>query len=246
LPGPVSRAASARASGLMLHETELVAWLIEQHLTMSIVAQSRDLSDIRTIEDFAAIVQDRERLKLLLILTCVDIDAVGPGTWNDWKASLLRTLYEETETILTGGHTRTARAQRVASSRQELRDALTDWSDERFERYAERHYPAYWIRTDLNRRSPMRTFSRCHPARRQEPSCALRTLIRKAGSPKSPCLCARSSAIAVHAGRGVHGRRGVILSMRRFSPPAMDRPLTSCVCLAIRTMKMNCAGPRRS
>jgi [protein-PII] uridylyltransferase len=138
--------------GLDAGQTELVAWLIERHLTMSIVAQSRDLSDIRTIEDFATIVQDRERLKLLLILTSVDIDAVGPGTWNDWKASLLRTLYEETETILTGGHTRTARAQRVSSSRQELRDALTDWSEERFERYAERHYPAYWIRTDLNRR----------------------------------------------------------------------------------------------
>jgi [protein-PII] uridylyltransferase len=138
--------------GLDDAETELVAWLIEQHLTMSIVAQSRDLSDIRTIEDFAAIVQDRERLRLLLILTCVDIDAVGPGTWNDWKASLLRTLYDETETILTGGHTRTARAQRVASSREELHAALPDWDDARFERYAERHYPAYWLRTDLTRR----------------------------------------------------------------------------------------------
>ena len=132
-------------------ETELIAWLIERHLTMSIVAQSRDLSDIRTIEDFAAIVQDRERLKLLLILTCADIDAVGPGTWNDWKAALLRTLYEETETILTGGHTRTARAQKVASARGELRAALPDWDDARFDAYAERHYPAYWIRTDLDR-----------------------------------------------------------------------------------------------
>jgi [protein-PII] uridylyltransferase len=138
--------------GFTADETELSAWLIEQHLTMSKVAQSRDLSDIRTIEDFAAIVQDRERLKLLLILTCADIDAVGPGTWNDWKAALLRTLYEETETILTGGHTRTARAQKVASAKQELRDALPEWDDSRFETYAERHYPAYWIRTDLNRK----------------------------------------------------------------------------------------------
>ena len=77
--------------GLTAAETELVVWLIEQHLTMSNVAHSRDISDPETVRDFADIVQSPERLKLLHLLTCADIRAVGPGVWNGWKGQLLRT-----------------------------------------------------------------------------------------------------------------------------------------------------------
>ena len=73
--------------GLDAAETETVAWLVEQHLVMSITAQSRDLNDRKTIADFAAIVQSMERLRMLLVLTVADIKAVGPGVWNGWKAS---------------------------------------------------------------------------------------------------------------------------------------------------------------
>ncbi len=83
--------------GLSPAETETVAWLVEQHLVMSTVAQSRDLSDRKTIENFAAVVQNLDRMKLLTILTTADIRAVGPGVWNGWKAQLLKTLYYETE-----------------------------------------------------------------------------------------------------------------------------------------------------
>ena len=97
--------------GLSPAETETVAWLVEQHLVMSTIAQSRDLSDRKTIENFAAVVQSLERMKLLLILTTADIRAVGPGVWNSWKAQLLRTLYYETEPALTGGFSEVDRAQ---------------------------------------------------------------------------------------------------------------------------------------
>jgi [protein-PII] uridylyltransferase len=83
-------------------ETETVAWLIEVHLVMSSVAQSRDISDRMTIENFSKVVQSVERMKLLTILTTADIKAVGPGVWNGWKAQLLRSLYYETEPVLTG------------------------------------------------------------------------------------------------------------------------------------------------
>ena len=86
--------------GLSAAETETAAWLVEQHLTMSNIAQSRDLSDFKTIRDFADVAQSPERLKLLLLLTVADIRAVGPGVWNGWKGQLLRTLYYETEPVV--------------------------------------------------------------------------------------------------------------------------------------------------
>jgi [protein-PII] uridylyltransferase len=135
--------------GLDPAQTETVGWLVEQHLTMSITAQSRDLNDRKTIRDFAAIVQSLERLKMLLVLTVADIKAVGPGVWNGWKGQLLRTLYYETEPELTGGHSQAGRARRVAEAQAELAESLTGWSARERSAYMKRHYPAYWLRVDL-------------------------------------------------------------------------------------------------
>ena len=135
--------------GFSQNDTNLVAWLIEQHLTMSSVAQSRDLSDRKTIENFATVVQSTERLKLLTILTTADIKAVGPGVWNGWKAQLIRTLYYETEPVLTGGFSEVNRAQRVALAQDEFRAAMTDWPQAALESYIAKHYPAYWLKVDL-------------------------------------------------------------------------------------------------
>jgi [protein-PII] uridylyltransferase len=135
--------------GLSPANTETVAWLIEQHLTMSSIAQSRDLSDRRTIENFSPIVQSLERMKLLTILTTADIRAVGPGVWNGWKAQLLRALYYETEPALTGGFSEVDRARRVAMAQAEFRNELKDWPPEEIDRYIARHYPAYWLKVDL-------------------------------------------------------------------------------------------------
>src|ERR1700691_4571298 len=135
--------------GMSAADTELVAWLVEVHLVMSTVAQSRDLSDRKTIENFAAVAQSLERLKLLTILTTADIRAVGPGVWNGWKAQLLRTLYYETEPVLTGGFSEVNRAQRVAAAQAEFRVEIKDWPIEAVDVYIARHYPAYWLKVDL-------------------------------------------------------------------------------------------------
>jgi [protein-PII] uridylyltransferase len=135
--------------GFNAAETELVAWLVEVHLVMSTVAQSRDLSDRRTIENFAAVVQSLERMKLLAILTTADIRAVGPGVWNGWKAQLIRTLYYETEPVLTGGFSEVNRAERVAAAKAEFRAALGALPVELLDAYISRHYPAYWLKVDL-------------------------------------------------------------------------------------------------
>lgn len=89
--------------GLERSKIELVAWLVEHHLVMSDYAQKRDVSDPRTVADFARIVQTPERLRLLLVLTVADIRAVGPGVWNGWKGQLMRELYNATEAVFRGG-----------------------------------------------------------------------------------------------------------------------------------------------
>jgi [protein-PII] uridylyltransferase len=137
--------------GLSAAETETVTWLVEQHLTMSNIAQSRDISDPKTIRDFADIVQTRERLALLLLLSVADIRAVGPGTWNGWKGQLLRTLYYETEPLVSGGHTQTARSYLVAEAKAALRDALADWPSAEIDRFIARFYPDYWLRTETRK-----------------------------------------------------------------------------------------------
>lgn len=139
--------------GLTPAETELVAWLIEQHLTMSEIAQSRDLGDAKTIRDFADVVQSPERLKLLLLLTVADIRAVGPGTWNGWKGQLLRQLYYEAEPLVAGGHTHVGRNQRVAAAQEALAQSLKDWPAAEVERFVGRHYPDYWLRTETRKQA---------------------------------------------------------------------------------------------
>src|ERR1700750_1059120 len=138
--------------GFNAADTELIAWLIEQHLTMSTVAQSRDLSDRKTIENFAAVVQSVEQMKLLTILTTADIRGVGPGVWNGWKAQLLRTLYYETEPVLTGGFSEVNRARRIAVAQSEFRAAFTEWPEADLDAYIARHYPAYWLKVEIPRK----------------------------------------------------------------------------------------------
>lgn len=139
--------------GLTKGETETVVWLVREHLTMSNVSQSRDLSDPKTIRDFAEVVQTRERLKLLLLLTVADIRAVGPGTWNGWKGQLLRELYFETEVLVGGGNASEAesRAGRAAAAQNALRKALQDWPADAVDQFIANQYKNYWLRTDTAR-----------------------------------------------------------------------------------------------
>jgi len=139
--------------GFSAGETETVAWLVENHLLMSSIAQSRDLSDRLTINSFAEVVQTLERLKMLFVLTVCDIFAVGPGVLDAWKSQLLRVLYWETEVVLAGGHSAVDRKSRVVAATEELRALLPQWSDAEFSAYSKRHYPAYWLKVDTARKA---------------------------------------------------------------------------------------------
>lgn len=130
--------------GLSAAETETVAWLVRWHLLMSATAFKRDLSDFKTILDFCETVQSPERLRLLLVLTVVDIRAVGPGTWNSWKRQLLSDLYEAAEEVLRLGHKQRGRGERIAAKQARLAEAL-GWTQENFHGHVRRLPEAYWI-----------------------------------------------------------------------------------------------------
>jgi [protein-PII] uridylyltransferase len=102
-------------------KTELVAWLVEHHLVMSDYAQKRDVTDPATVAAFARIVENPERLRLLLVLTVADIRAVGPGVWNNWKGQLMRELYAATEATFRGG-----RGSDPAASARRHQEAVAD------------------------------------------------------------------------------------------------------------------------
>ena len=130
--------------GLNADEAETVEWLVRYHLLMSDMAQKRDLSDPRTVRDFAKLVRTKKRLDLLTVLTVCDIRGVGPTTWNNWKAQLLRQLYRDTATALEGGLETLNRENRANKAKKLLREHLAGWDAKAVRAELNRHYPTYW------------------------------------------------------------------------------------------------------
>ena len=115
---------------------------------MSKTAFRYDLNDPKTIDDFAAIVQSPERLKLLLVLTVADIRGVGPTIWNGWKAALMRDLYYQTDAVLRGADAAVIAAGNAEVAREAVRERLDGWSDEEFSAYAAIMPRQYWTGFD--------------------------------------------------------------------------------------------------
>ena len=130
--------------GLDAEESETVEWLVRYHLLMSDMAQKRDIGDPRTVRDFAKAVKTRKRLDLLTVLTVCDIRGVGPGTWNNWKAMLLRQLYKQTADALEGGLETLNRENRQEEATRALVERLAGWDPAALEHEVTRHYAPYW------------------------------------------------------------------------------------------------------
>jgi [protein-PII] uridylyltransferase len=130
--------------GMSEEESHLVAWLVRNHLLMSAVAFKRDLADWKTITDFVTQVQSVERLRLLAMLTIVDIRAVGPGVWNSWKRQLINELYEAAEERLRLGHVEHGRAGRVEAKQRAVAERMGP-SSKLVGAYAKQFGDAYWI-----------------------------------------------------------------------------------------------------
>tara|TARA_B100001146_G_scaffold219555_1_gene226941 strand:+ start:4526 stop:7309 length:2784 start_codon:yes stop_codon:yes gene_type:complete len=132
--------------GFSQDDIDNVEWLVRNHLLMSDVAQKRDISDPRTLRDFAKAVKTRRRLDMLLVLTVCDIRGVGPGVWNNWKAVLLRKLHTETATALDNGLEELNRDKRQNEAKRSLRHLLIakGWEARAIRAEIARHYDNYW------------------------------------------------------------------------------------------------------
>ncbi len=101
--GAVDAERFCREHGFDRRDTELVTWLVRNHLIMSAVSQRKDISDPEVIQQFAEHVGHKDNLDYLFTLTVADINATNPTLWNAWRGSLLRQLYTETRRALQRG-----------------------------------------------------------------------------------------------------------------------------------------------
>ena len=95
--------AFCRSHGFTERECNLVAWMIQNHLLMSITAQKKDISDPDVVREFAEKLGDMEHLDYLYTLTVADINATNPKLWNTWRASLMRQLYTHARDTIRSG-----------------------------------------------------------------------------------------------------------------------------------------------
>jgi len=122
--------------GLDEIDAKLVAWLVQSHLLMSMVAQRQDITDPEVIHKFASQVKTPEKLGLLYCLTVADIRATNTNLFNSWKDSLLRDLYLATKSALTRGlDNPLQRQEQILSSRNQAKILLNEkgLSDEKIQ-----------------------------------------------------------------------------------------------------------------
>ena len=125
--GAAEALAFCNTHGLPAADAELVAWLVRQHLLMSLTAQKQDIADPMVVTRFAEALADRERLDYLYLLTCADIAGTSPKLWNGWKDRLLADLYTATRFALRRGLEHPVHAdERIAETRAQALALLHD------------------------------------------------------------------------------------------------------------------------
>ncbi|MEO5378394.1 MAG: [protein-PII] uridylyltransferase [Magnetococcus sp. DMHC-6] len=135
--------------GISQQDTDLIVWLVEHHLLFSQTAFHRDINDPHTVSQFADQIENKERLDLLILLTVADIRAVGPKTWNQWKATLLRKLYVRSLVSLNNDPQDSPEeriARRAEAQKQAVYQMLIQrWDPFLVKEYIGRFYPDYFV-----------------------------------------------------------------------------------------------------
>jgi [protein-PII] uridylyltransferase len=163
--GAVDAEAFCLEQGLGRYEARLVAWLVRNHLILSITAQKKDISDPDIIHDFARHVGDQAHLDYLYVLTVSDVRGTNPKLWNAWKARLFEEFYERTKRALRRGletpvdqeelirETQAqARARMADVPMEQITQAWSQWTEAYFLRYSPEEIA--WHTTLLAGRDP--------------------------------------------------------------------------------------------
>lgn len=124
--GAVEARAFCQQHKMDLDDTEFVAWLVQNHLLMSITAQKKDISDPSVIMDFAKKVIDKNHLDFLYLLTVADIRATNPEMWNSWKDALLKELYHGTKKALQQGLEMPDQKKLISDIREKILPSLKE------------------------------------------------------------------------------------------------------------------------
>ncbi len=144
--GVADAAKFAKDHFLTEYETDLLCWLVQDHLIMSTTSQKEDISDPDVVNRFCAHVKTRDRLIALYLLTVADVRGTNPKIWNDWKAGLLESLFQASLRTLSG----LGSNQRITASRRQ-QAALTLLDEMGFNERQQRSLwnilgPSYWVR----------------------------------------------------------------------------------------------------
>ncbi|MBK9251026.1 MAG: [protein-PII] uridylyltransferase [Proteobacteria bacterium] len=122
--GSVDAEAFCLEQGLSPYDARLVAWLVRQHLTLSVTAQKKDIGDPAVVSEFAQLVGDESRLDYLYLLTCADVRGTNPKLWNSWKASLFQEFYESVRAALRRGLEKPIDEEQLLAENKEAARAL--------------------------------------------------------------------------------------------------------------------------
>jgi len=128
--GAIDAAEFCQHHGLSQYDTDLITWLILNHLILSDTAQRKDISDPDVINSFAKKINNPVRLDYLYLLTVADIRGTSPDLWNNWKDSLLRELYDATRRVLRSGPDQASRESYISETQAEARALLSDTASE--------------------------------------------------------------------------------------------------------------------
>jgi [protein-PII] uridylyltransferase len=147
--GAVDAEAFCLEQGLGRYEARLVAWLVRNHLILSITSQKKDISDPDIIHDFARRVGDQAHLDYLYVLTVADVRGTNPKLWNAWKARLFEEFYERTKRALRRGletpvdqdelirETQASARERIpALEAEQIAQVWSQWTEAYFLRYS--------------------------------------------------------------------------------------------------------------
>ena len=148
--GAVDAEAFCLEQGLSRYDARLVAWLVRNHLILSLTAQKKDISDPKVIYDFATVVGDQTHLDYLYVVTVADVRGTNPKLWNNWKASLFSEFYERVKRALRRGlENPIDKDQLIAETQAQARELLQRSGlepaliDKMWQRFSETYFLRY-------------------------------------------------------------------------------------------------------